>query len=80
VCEWEPIFSRLLAVLAASASIYVQLMLEGLRKDAADQRLVTRELMVEFLLIDRAAVNAGTLRADGFDSDIAALCDIPPVQ
>jgi hypothetical protein len=50
------------------------------RKDAADQRLVTRELMVQFPLIARAAVNAVTLRADGLDSDIAALCDIPPVQ
>jgi hypothetical protein len=37
------------------------------RKDAADQRLVTRELMVQFPLIDRAAVNAVTLRADGLE-------------
>ena len=89
--EWKPLLVPMLVLLAEHASLYVQLVREiaenpperisdEQRELVVEFRLCTRELMAEDPLIDRAAVNAGTLRADGLDSDIAALCDISPVQ
>lgn len=89
--RWDPAYASMLSVLAAAAGDYVQLVREiaelpqekitaDLRAAPAAHRLVTRELMVEFLLLDPSEVAGGTSRADGLDSDIAALCDFPAVQ
>ena len=89
--DWEPIYLGILGVLAASAGRHVQLQREmarfapatispELRATAAETRSVARRAMAEMLLIPKASVNGGTIRPDGIDSDIAALCDVPAVQ
>ena len=86
--EWSPIFASLLAVLANSAGMYVQLVREiaELPPDSDGSprrghgRRIPREMMVEHGLLDASAVAGGDLRADGLDCDIATLCDVPAVQ
>jgi hypothetical protein len=89
--DWDAGFESGLAMLANTAAQYVRLVREGAERDGqpvaeelretADQwRRITREWMAEYLLIEKVEISGGTLRADGLDADIAALCDVPMVQ
>ena len=89
--DWEPIYFGILGVLAASAGRHVQLQREIALLDpatisqeiqavAAETRSVARRAMAEMFLLPKAAINGGTIRPDGLDTDIAALCDVPAVQ
>ena len=89
--DWEPIYFGILGVLAAAAGRHVQLQREiaelnprritpEIHAVAAETRSVARRAMAEMLLIPKAAINGGTIRPDGLDTDIAALCDVLAVQ
>ena len=89
--DWEPIYFGILGVLAAAAGRHVQLQREIALLDpatispeiqavAAETRSVARRAMAEMFLLPKAAINGGTIRPDGLDTDIAALCDVPAVQ
>ena len=89
--DWKPIYFGILGVLAAAAGRHVQLQREmaelnpclitpEIRATAAETRSVARRAMAEMLLIPMVAVNSGTIRPDGLDSDIAAICDVPAIQ
>jgi hypothetical protein len=87
---WDDGFTGVLITLAQAAATYVRFArkaaegpVEALdpepHRRAAEWRQGCRELMAEFLILDPDD-DAGPLRADGLDEDIAKLCDIVPVQ
>ena len=89
--DWHEIYASILAVMANCAAMHIRLQREmaildpatispELRAVAAETRSVARQAMAEMLLIPKAAINGGTIRPDGIDSDIAALCDVLAVQ
>lgn len=89
--QWDPGFTSALGILASVAGLYVALVREvaelapetvsdDLAACVIEQRRAVREWMIEFLLLAPDAVDGGTLRPDGLDSDIARLCDMVAVQ
>lgn len=89
--DWEPIYFGILGVLAAAAGRHVQLQREIALLDpatispeiqavAAETRSVARRAMAEMLIIERSEIDAGSIRPDGIDADIATLCDVPRAQ
>jgi hypothetical protein len=89
--DWHEIYAAMLAVMANCAGLHVRLQREmalldpatispELRATAAETRAVARRAMAEMQMISKSAIERGTIRADGIDADIAALCDVPGVQ
>src|SRR5260370_15243689 len=87
--EWSPIFASLLAVLANSAGMYVQLVREiaelppdsisaDLRGAVTEQRRITREMMVEHGLLDASAGARRALPACAPRREIHRHRDPPP--
>jgi hypothetical protein len=88
--EWTGYFEDMAPHLAMCAAGYLRLHQDLIaspepptieqKLHVEEYRIVLREIMADFLLIPRAEVDGGTLRGDGLDSDIAALCDIGGLQ
>jgi hypothetical protein len=77
---WDSPVASLAANMAMFAQVYVQNRMEEPGEKEA-KRLVLRAFMADFLLLDHDMVDApGTIRADGLDADVAALCDVPVLQ
>jgi hypothetical protein len=77
---WDGDVASLAAHMAMLAQVYVQNRLEEPREKEA-KRLVVRAFMADYMLLDHDMVDApGTIRADGLDADVAALCDVPALQ
>jgi hypothetical protein len=80
--EWDEGFGSMLAQLAMFASAYVGAVHENRpATEMEERRLCARALMADYMLLDLEMVGVpGTIRADGMDRDVAALCDVPSLQ
>jgi hypothetical protein len=85
---WDSGFEGMLAQMAMFAASYVRLCMEANERhpglislDVEERRRCARGLMADYMLLAPDMIGApGTIRADGLDADIAALCDVSELQ
>jgi hypothetical protein len=80
--RWDGPVASQAAHLAMLAGAYVTGVRENYPPEELEaKRLVTRAMLAEFLLLDADMVeDTGTIRPDGMDHDIAAVCGVPSLQ
>jgi hypothetical protein len=79
-------FDSEVAKMAANAGMYCAAYVHAVHEgrpsaELEEMRLVLREMLADFLLLDPEMVDApGTIRPDGLDQAVARLCDVPELQ